>query len=230
MSEGFVIQLWQAFKLILSGDKEFIRIVILSLMVSGAAVSIAAFFGVPLGTYLGLKEGKAVNFLSKIVYTFMGLPPVVAGLAVFLLLSNAGPLGMLDLLWTPSAMVIAQFILALPIITGLTSSAVRNKDRAIGETAITLGANRYQVAWTIIMEARIAIVSAIIAGFGRVIAEVGAVMMVGGNIEGKTRVMTTAIVLETRKGNFEMALGLGIILLIIAFLINSLLLKLQWKG
>lgn len=227
MNEGFLNNLWNALQLILAWDTELVRIVGLSLFVSGAAVLIAALFAIPLGTFLGLKNSKWVRYISKIIYTFMGLPPVVAGLVVFLLLSKSGPLGILELLWTPWAMIIAQVMLALPIITGLTMTAIKSKDQAIGQTALTLGASKYQAALAVIREARIAIISAIVAGLGRVIAEVGAVMMVGGNIQGKTRVMTTAIVLETRKGNFEMALSLGIILLVLAFIINSILMTIQ---
>lgn len=230
MNEGFLNNLGNALYLIFTGNSEIINIVFLSLFVSMVAVVSAAIFSIPLGTYLGLKDNRILRYISKIIYTLMGLPPVVAGLVIFLLLSNSGPLGVLDLLWTPWAMIIAQIILAIPIITGLTMTAIKSKDKVFGQTAKTLGANKYQVAWAVIKEARTSIVSAVVAGLGRVIAEVGAVMMVGGNIQGKTRVMTTAIVLETRKGNFAMALALGIVLLVIAFIINSVLLNIQGGG
>jgi tungstate transport system permease protein len=157
----------------------------------------------------------------------MGLPPVLVGLLVYLLLSAQGPFGVLKLLYSPTAMVIAQTVLALPIVTGLTMVAVRSKDREIRDTALSLGASGWQVALKVIRETRVAIVGAVVAGMGRALAEVGAVMMVGGNIEGKTRVMTTAIVLETRRGNFEMAIGLGMVLLTLAFIVNVILYRLQ---
>ncbi len=224
-------KIWQgtmeAVRLIIRLDPEMMGIVGLSLLVSGSAVLIAGLLGIPLGTYLGLVPARRVRWVSKLVYTLMGLPPVVAGLFLYLILSSQGPLGVLDLLFTPTAMIIAQTLLAVPIITGLTMVAVREKKREIRETAVTLGASGATVAWTVIREARPAITGAVVAGFGRVIAEVGAVMLVGGNIEGYTRVMTTAIVLETRRGNFESAIGLGLILLLLAFFVNSFLYHLQ---
>ncbi|HOB87441.1 MAG TPA: ABC transporter permease [Bacillota bacterium] len=220
----------QAFKLIITLDPDLMRIVLLSLQVSGAAIIISTLLGVPLGSFLGLKEERKTRLISKIIFTLMGLPPVVAGLLIYLLLSRQGPLGVLGLLYTPTAMIIAQVCLALPIVTGLTMVAVRSTGREVEETARTLGAGRGLAAWTVIRESRISILGAIITGFGRVVAEVGAVMMVGGNIQGHTRVMTTAIVLETGKGNFEFAIGLGLILLLLAFLINSLLYRFQRGG
>ncbi|HQD06047.1 MAG TPA: ABC transporter permease [Bacillota bacterium] len=220
----------QAFKLIITLDPDLMRIVLLSLQVSGAAIIISTLLGVPLGSFLGLKEERKTRLISKIIFTLMGLPPVVAGLLIYLLLSRQGPLGVLGLLYTPTAMIIAQVCLALPIVTGLTMVGVRSTGREVEETARTLGAGRGLAAWTVIRESRISILGAIITGFGRVVAEVGAVMMVGGNIQGHTRVMTTAIVLETGKGNFEFAIGLGLILLLLAFLINSLLYRFQRGG
>jgi len=155
---------------------------------------------------------------------------VVAGLLIYLVLSRSGPLGVLGLLYTPAAMVIAQVLLALPIITGLTMIAIRTRGREVEETALTLGAAPLQASWTVIRESRAAILGAVVTGFGRIIAEVGAVMIVGGNIESHTRVMTTAIVLETSKGNFELAIGLGILLLSISFVINSVLYYFQKGG
>jgi len=219
--------LLQAAKLIVSLDSELLAIVFLSLRVSGVAVTTAALIGIPLGAFLGMRLPASVRWLEKLINTLMGLPPVVAGLVIYLLLSNKGPIGHMELLFTPMAMITAQTVLAIPIITGLSLVAVRDKHKEIRDTAVTLGASQQMVIWTVIREAKRAIVAAVVAGFGRVIAEVGAVMMVGGNIQGSTRVMTTAIVLETRKGNFEFALGLGIILLTIAFIINSLLYRVQ---
>jgi tungstate transport system permease protein len=160
----------------------------------------------------------------------MGLPPVVVGLFVYLFLSNQGPLGSLQWLFTPSAMILAQIIIALPMVIGLTLTAVQSTDPMLYLQLRSLGATRRQMAWTILAEARLGMIAAVVAAFGSIISEVGAVMLVGGNIAGETRVMTTAIVLETRKGNFDLALALGIILLGLAFLANFGLYWLQIRG
>ena len=220
----------EAFKLIIQLDPYLMKIVCLSLRVSGAAIMISTLLGVPLGSFLGLKPERKTRFASKILYTLMGLPPVVAGLVIYLLLSRLGPLGVLGLLYTPTAMIIAQVALAFPIVAGLTLVGIRGRGKEVEETARTLGAGPLLTAWTVIRESRLAIFGAVVTGFGRVVAEVGAVMIVGGNIEGHTRVMTTAIVLEISKGNFELAIGLGLILLTIAFVINSLLYRFQKGG
>lgn len=220
----------EAFRLIAGLDSELLQIVFLSLRISVVAIIIASLLGVPLGTLLGLKPEKQTRLINKIIFTFMGMPPVVAGLIIYLLLSRSGPFGVLGLLYTPSAMIMAQVFLATPIITGLTLVGIRAKGGEIEETARSLGAGSALAAWTVVRESRIAILGAIITGFSRVIAEVGAVMIVGGNIAGRTRVMTTAIVLETRRGNFEFAIGLGIILLLLAFIINSFLYNIQKGG
>lgn len=220
----------EAFSLIFTLDPNLVRIVLLSLQVSLLAVVFATLAGVPLGAYLGLKPPERTRFVSKLLYTLMGLPPVVAGLVIYLLISRMGPLGFLGLLYSPTAMVMAQFALAVPIIAALTMIGIRSKGKEVQETARTLGAGRFLTAWTVVRESRFAIFGAVVTGLGRVIAEVGAVMIVGGNIEGHTRVMTTAIVLETGKGNFELALGLGLILLLISFAINSLLYYFQGGG
>ena len=217
----------EAFRLIITLDPYLLRIVLLSLQVSGAAIIISTLLGVPLGTWLGMCEERKTRLINKIIYTLMGLPPVVAGLAIYLLLSRQGPLGVLGLLYTPAAMVTAQVALALPIVTGLTMVGIRSRGRELEETACTLGAGPLLTAWTVIRECRYSILGAVVTGFGRVVAEVGAVMIVGGNIEGRTRVMTTAMVLETGKGHFELAIGLGLILLAIYFVINSLLYTFQ---
>ncbi|MDO9534413.1 MAG: ABC transporter permease [Bacillota bacterium] len=220
----------EAFSLILTLDPYLTQIVLLSLQVSGLAVFFAALAGVPLGTYLGLKPQERTRFAGKLLYTLMGMPPVVAGLLFYLLFSRMGPFGVLGLLYTPTAMILAQFVLAVPIIAALTMIGIRSRGKDVQETARTLGAGRLLTAWTVVRESRFAISGAIVTGLGRVIAEVGAVMIVGGNIEGHTRVMTTAIVLETGKGNFELAVGLGLVLLIISFVINSLLYSFQGGG
>lgn len=220
----------EAFYLLVSLDRDILDVVLLSLRVSGMAILLSTLLGVPPGAYLGLKPAEKTGFISRLLYTLMGLPPVVGGLLIYLLLSRQGPLGPLGLLYTPTAMVIAQVILALPIVMGLTMIAVRVRGRDVEETARTLGASPLMAAWTVVLESRAAILGAVITGFGRVIAEVGAVMIVGGNIHRHTRVMTTAIVLETSKGNFELAIGLGIILLALSFVINSLLYYFQKGG
>jgi tungstate transport system permease protein len=202
----------------------------LSLQVSGTALLIASVIGIPAGAVTGLMKFPGRGFIIMLSNTFMGLPPVVVGLFVYLILSRSGPLGVIGLLYTPSAMIIAQTILALPIVTSLCHSAIVNIDPIIGQAAATLGATPYQKALTIIREVRHGIFSGIIAGLGRVMAEVGAILIVGGNIAGYTRVMTTTIALETDKGNFELALALGIILLIISLIINMVLYVFQKKG
>ena len=216
--------------LILHLNKELLGIILLSLKVSGTALAVATLIGLPLSALLGFKKFPLKGLSVSILNTFMGLPPVVVGLFVYLLLSRSGPLGFMALLYTPTAMVIAQTILALPIVTSLSHSAIIGVDPIIKQASMTLGATPSQVSLTVIREARYGIMSAIIAGFGRVMAEVGAILIVGGNIAGFTRVMTTTIALETDKGNFELALALGIILLSISLGINSALHLIQKKG
>lgn len=224
--EGFL----KAIQLILSLDPEVLNITFLSLRVSGTAVILASIVGLPTGTLLGLYDFKGKQIVTNLVNTMMGLPPVVVGLFVFLLLSRSGPLGPLGLLYTPLAMIIAQFILATPIVTGITMAAVSNIDRAVKETAISLGATESQLIWTILKETRTSILSGIIVAFGQVLSEVGAIMIVGGNIRWHTRALTTAIVLETRRGEFALSIALGLILITLAFIINMALTYLQRKG
>ncbi len=220
---------YEAFRLLLSFDKDLYSIIGLSLYVSGVAVVFASVIGVVIGTILGLIPERKIAFITKIIYTLMGLPPVVGGLLVYMFISRRGILGGLGMLFTPRAMILAQIILALPIVIGLTMVTVRVKTKDVLDILKSLGASKKDILLALIKESRYGILGAVIAGFGRVIAEVGAVMMVGGNIEGHTRVLTTAIVLETRKGNFNMAMALGIILLLISFIINIVLYRLQ-KG
>jgi len=222
--------LLQALNLIVHLDRELIDIIVLSLKVSGTALIIATLVGLPLSAFLGFKKFPLRGLIISILHTFMGLPPVVVGLFVYLLLSRSGPLGFIGLLYTPSAMIIAQTILAFPLVTSLGHSAIVSVDPIIRQASMTLGATPFQVSLTIIREARYGIMSAFIAAFGRVMAEVGAILIVGGNIAGYTRVMTTTIALETDKGNFELALALGIILLAISLIINSLLHVFQKKN
>lgn len=220
----------KAFALILNLDSELLGIIFLSLKVSGSALLIATALGLPTGAIMGLKRFPLKGIIINLLNTFMGLPPVVVGLFVYLLLSRSGPFGFMGLLYTPSAMVIAQTILAFPIVASLSGSAIIGVDPAIRQASMTLGATPPQVTMTVIKEARYGIMSGIIAAFGRVMAEVGAILIVGGNIAGYTRVMTTTIALETDKGDFELALALGVILLNISFMINFILHLIQKKG
>jgi tungstate transport system permease protein len=220
-----------ALRLLTSLDPALLEILALTLRVTGAALFFAMLIGIPAGVGLGLSRRiPAAGCLVPLIYTGMGLPPVVVGLFVYLFLSNQGPLGGLQWLFTPSAMVLAQTIIALPLVIGLTLTAVQSTDPMLYLQLRSLGATRRQMAWTVLAEARLGMVAAVVAAFGSIISEVGAVMLVGGNIARETRVMTTAIVLETRKGNFDLALALGIILLALAFLANFSLYWLQVRG
>ncbi len=220
----------QAVLLILRGEPEVYEIAWLSLKVSGSAVFISLLLGIPWGIFLALSRFPGRRFLIALTNTAMGLPPVVVGLFVSLFLWRSGPLGFLELLYTPAAMIIAQVIIAEPIVAGLTLSAVQQLDPRLGQQALSLGASRLQMVWTLLKEAKLPTLAAIMAGFGGVISEVGAVMMVGGNIKGQTRVLTTATVLETRIGRFEMAIALGFILLVLAFVVNLVLTQSQQRG
>lgn len=220
----------QAIGLITSGDPALFEIISLSLSVSGLALLISTLLGVPAGAALGLTQSRWHGLITAVLYTGMGLPPVVVGLFVYLVLSRSGPLGVLGWLFTPRAMVAAQVVIALPLVSGLTMTAVRSVDPALRQQVRALGATPIQEAWAVLMEARVGLVAAIVAAFGGIISEVGAVMLVGGNIEGRTRVLTTAIVLNTRQGEFTLALALGVILLALAFLANVALLRLQGKA
>lgn len=211
-----------ALALILSMDSALISIVVLSLQVSLMAVFIASLIALPLGAALALWRFPGRNVVIVALNALMGLPPVVAGLCVYLLLSRAGPLGEWGLLFTPTAMVIAQVVLVLPIIAALTRQHVEALHGEYAEQLNSLGLSRQRMIPTLLWDARFALLTVILAGFGRASAEVGAVMIVGGNIDGVTRVMTTSIVLETSKGNLPMALGLGIILLALVTMINAI--------
>ncbi|MFH1008074.1 MAG: ABC transporter permease [Candidatus Latescibacterota bacterium] len=216
----FAEGLSEAFRLIGSMDREMWHAVTVSLRVSSAAILIAGVFGIPLGLFLGIREFFGKSLVVTILNTLMALPTVVVGLVVYAILSRRGALGVLGLLYTPKAMVIGQLILAFPIIAALSLSATQSVDPRARRTAMALGASPAQVSWTILREARFGILASVMAGFGRVIAEVGCAMMLGGNIRGTTRTMTTAIALETGKGKFGLGIALGIILLLIAFSVN----------
>jgi len=199
----------------------------LTLRVSGLALLISALIGVPLGAALGLRRFLGRRLLTTLIYTGMGLPPVVVGLGVYMLFSRSGPLGGLGWLFTPAAMVVAQVIIASPLVIGLTMAAIESLDPELRMQIRSLGATPTQELRGLLLEARMGVMAALVAGFGGIISEVGAAMLVGGNIEGKTRVLSTAIVLETRQGHFGLGLALGGLLLVLAFGVNALLLRLQ---
>ncbi len=206
------------------------EITLLSLKVSGLATLISLVLGLPFGTLLAFGKFPGRPFLMTIVNTGMALPPVVVGLAVAMGLWRSGPLGSLNLIYTPAAIVIAQVIISSPVVTGLTAAALQHQDPRLRLQLLGLGASRLQMVLSLWREARLPLLAALMAGFGAVISEVGASMMVGGNIRHQTRVLTTAIVLETNKGEFATAIALGILLLVITFLINYALTWVQQRG
>jgi tungstate transport system permease protein len=222
--ETLIEALRDAIRLLFDFDPALRNVLQTTLVVTGGALLLAVVIGLPIGVGLGLRPRvPAGATLMPLIYTGMGLPPVVVGLFVYLLLSNQGVLGSLDWLFTTRAMIMAQTIIALPLVIGLTLVAIQGVDPGLRLQIRSLGADGRQLAWTVISEARLGVLAAIVAAFGSIISEVGAVMLVGGNIESQTRVLTTAIVLETRKGNFALAMALGIILLTLAFIANLLL-------
>jgi len=218
-----------AVELLMTGDKELYGIVGLSLMVSLSSVAISTLIGVPFGAVIGTHNFPMKNALLRIIYTFMSLPPVIAGLVVFLLIMRRGPFGSWGLTYTPAAMIIAQVCLVVPIITGLTYNIVRDKAPRVKALAVTLGAGKIDSLKLLIFDLRIGILAAIVTGLGRALSEVGAVMIVGGNIKGKTRVMTTYIAQLKSMGDYSTAIAVGIVLLILAFLINTFLYNVQQK-
>jgi len=228
--EYLIDGLISALKLIATLDREVFSITFISVKISTAAIILASGVGVPLGFLIGIHAFRGKGVLITVFNTLMAFPTVVVGLMVYSMISNRGPFGTFELLFTPTAMIIGQFILATPIIIALTISAVQSVDPRIRKTAVSLGASGLQSVWAIARESRFAIVAAIAAGFGRVIGEVGASMMLGGNIRGVTRNIPTAIALETSKGEFSIGLALGFILLSVALLINFLIRFLQAKN
>ena len=207
-----------------------IAVVALTFRVTGIALLVATILGVPVGAALGLARFRGRRLITLVLYTGMGLPPVVVGLFVYVALSRSGPLGALGWLFTPAAMIAAQTIIAFPLVAALTMSAVDGVDQDLRLQVRALGATRWQLAWTVLREARIGVTAAIVAAFGGIISEVGAVMLVGGNIEGQTRVLTTAIVLYARQGDFALAMALGLILIALALVANAVLLQLQGRS
>lgn len=221
---------YQAIQLIFAFNPALYEIIWLSLYVAGVALLFSTIVGIPLGAFMGLKDFLGRRLVMALLYTGMGFPPVVVGLFVYLMFSRSGPIGTLGWLFTPNAMIVAQTIISFPLVAGFTMAAVMGVDPNLRRQLIALGATHWQATVATLVEARVGVVVSIIAGFGSIISEVGAVMLVGGNIEGKTRTLTTAIVLETRKGNFDLAIALGIVLLLISFLTNLAMLRLQGGG
>lgn len=220
----------EAFGLILGLDRELVGITLLSLGISGVALALATGLGVPVGAAVALRRFPGRGIIISALNAMMGLPPVVAGLFIYIILSRSGPLGFMGLLYSPTAMVIAQTVLAFPIVAALSHSAIVAVGPDLRLAARTLGATPAQETVAVLREARYGMLSAIIAAFGRVMAEVGAILIVGGNIAGYTRVMTTTIALETDKGNFSLALALGLILLAISLGVNMALHGIQKRG
>lgn len=219
----------QAFGLIFSGDPTIYEIVGLSLIVSCCSVLISVLVGIPLGILMGTHDFRGKRVLLRIIYTFMSMPPVICGLFVFLILMRQGPFGTLQLNYTPTAMVIAQVLLVLPIIIGLTYNVVREKAKDVERLGKTLGGTRFSNMLLMLQEVKAGLVVALVSGFGRAISEVGAVMIVGGNITGKTRVMTTYIAELKTMGDYSQAIAVGIILLLIALVVNTILYQFQHR-
>jgi tungstate transport system permease protein len=226
--------IWQGFlkaiELIVSGDAEVWAITLLSLKISGTATLISLLLGIPLGITLAMVGFPGRTVIAALVNTGMGLPPVVVGLFISIFLWRSGPLGFLELIYTPEAMIVAQVVIAFPIVAGLTMATFQTIDPNLALQLLGLGASRMQMLWLLCKEARLPLLAAVMAGFGGVISEVGASMMVGGNIRGQTRVLTTATVLETGKGNFDVAIALGLILLSLCFALNYFLTHIQQRG
>jgi tungstate transport system permease protein len=225
--------IWQgivkAIELVFGLDAEVWEIAWLSFKISGSATLISLLLGIPLGISLALARFLGRSVIVALVNTGMGLPPVVVGLFVSLFLWRSGPLGFLELIYSPAAMVIAQVIIAFPIVAGLTMASFQSLDPKLSLQLLGIGASRPQLLWLLCKEARLPLLAAVMAGFGGVISEVGASMMVGGNIRGQTRVLTTATVLETGKGNFDIAIALSVILLSLTFIINFFLTRIQQR-
>jgi tungstate transport system permease protein len=220
----------QALRLLASGDPALYTIMGRTLLVSGVATLLALVAGVPLGYVLARHRFRGHTLVLGLVNTGMGLPPVVVGLLVWLLLTRSGPLGWLDLIYTRRAMVIAQFIIALPLVVGFTAASVRALPERLPDLLRTLGAGRWRMLWLLAGEARLGLLAAVMAGFGAIVSEVGASMTVGGNLENSTRVLTTAVVTETGRGNVPLALALGLILLVVTFVVNLVLTAAQMRG
>ena len=223
--EGIKKAIW----LLITFDPEVLGVTWLSLKVSGLATFISLFIGVSLGTIVALTRFPGRRLVVSLINTGMGVPPVVVGLFVTIFLWRNGPLGILELLYTPTAIIIAQAVIATPIVTGITLASIQKLPESLRLQILALGATRLQMIWMLIKEARLPLLAAVMAGFGGVISEVGASIMVGGNIKGYTRVLTTATVMETGRGNFDIAIALGVILLFFSFCINAVLTSIQQR-
>ena len=219
----------QALSLLITLDPEVMSITWLSLKVSGTATLISLFIGIGIGTAVALSSFPGRQIVVGLINTGMGLPPVVVGLFVTIFLWRNGPFGSLEILYTPMAIIIAQAIIATPIVMGITLAAMQQLPQKLRLQILALGATRFQMVWLLIKEAKLSLMAAVMAGFGGVISEVGASIMVGGNIKGYTRVLTTATVMETSKGNFDVAIALSVILLLFAFAINMVLTRVQQR-
>jgi tungstate transport system permease protein len=219
----------QAFILLFTLDREVLGITWLSLKISGSATFLSMFIGVSIGTAVALTQFPGRRFVVSLINTGMGLPPVVVGLFVTIFLWRNGPLGFLEILYTPTAIIIAQTIIATPIVMGISLAAIQHLPANLRLQILALGATRLQMVWILVKEARLPLLAAVMAGFGGVISEVGASIMVGGNIKGYSRAHTTATVMETGKGNFDIAMALSIILLLLAFVINAVLTYIQQR-
>ncbi len=219
----------KAFWLLVTFDPEVMSITWLSLKVSGIATLVSLLLGISVGSVIALTRFPGRRIAVSLVNTGMGLPPVVVGLFVSIMLWRNGPLGFLEILYTPSAMIVAQTVIATPIVMGITLAAMQQLPKKLRLQILALGATRLQMVWILIKEAKLPLLAAVMAGFGGVISEVGASIMVGGNIKGYSRVLTTATVMETSRGNFDVAIALGIILLLLAYVINALLTHIQQR-
>jgi tungstate transport system permease protein len=219
----------KAFWLLITFDPEVMSITFLSLQVSGTATLVSLFIGISIGATVALSKFPGRRIVVSIINTGMALPPVVVGLFVTIFLWRNGPLGFLGVLYTPTAMIIAQTVIATPIVMGITLAAIQQLPQKLRLQILALGATRLQMVWILIKEAKLPLLAAVMAGFGGVISEVGASIMVGGNIKGYSRVLTTATVMETSRGNFDIAIALGIILLLLAYLINLILTQIQQR-
>ncbi|NWF53423.1 MAG: ABC transporter permease [Syntrophaceae bacterium] len=219
----------KAFQLLFTLDREVFQITLLSLQVSGTATLISLFIGISIGTLVALTEFPGRRLIVSLINTGMGLPPVVVGLFVTIFLWRNGPLGFLGILYTPAAMILAQAAIATPIVMGITLAAIQALPKNLRLQILSLGATRGQMVWILVKEAKLPLLAGVMAGFGGVISEVGASIMVGGNIKGYSRVLTTATVMETSRGNFDIAIALSIILLLLAYLINLVLTHIQQR-
>jgi len=227
---GLLVEgLREALRLLVAGDREVWSILLLSLQVSGSATLISLALGIPAGAGLALARFRGRGLVVSAVNSGMGLPPVVVGLFVTMVLWRSGPLGGWEILYTPAAIVIAQAVIASPIVVGITLAAVQSVPREFRLQLLALGASRAQMVWLVLREARLPMLAAVMAGFGGIISEIGASMMVGGNIKGQTRTLTTAMVLETGKGNFEVAIALSLLLLALVFLVSWALTSIQQR-